>query len=111
MGWGWLKTLGKGAAAVAPVVLPAILPGSVAVQLTQLVGAVEQLKGPGNGAAKKDAVILAFTSSLAMAEGLSASDLLNDAAFVAAVSNAIDAIVAAENVVDNLKRLRTPEAA
>lgn len=56
----------------------------------QIVGAVQALKGPGDGPAKKDAAMQALAAALAITEGISEKDLVNDAAFMALASEMIE---------------------
>lgn len=97
MGIPWKKIFTAGLAGAT-----ALNPG-VGALLAALVASVEAVKGSGNGQDKEDAVVAAFTATLALSEGIAAKDLLDDSAYQDAVRKAIKAVVAVENAVASLK--------
>jgi hypothetical protein len=58
--------------------------------VVQIVGAVQAIFGPGDGAAKKVAAVKALAGAVAVTEGVSEKDLVNDAAFLALADELIE---------------------
>jgi hypothetical protein len=58
--------------------------------VVNIVGAVQAVFGPGDGATKKAAAIKALAGALAVTEGLSEKDLVDDAAFLALADELIE---------------------
>lgn len=59
----------------------------------QIVSAVQAAMGPGDGASKKAAAIKALAAALALVEGVTEKDLLDDAAFLALADQLIELAV------------------
>ena len=56
----------------------------------QIVSAVQVLRGPGDGPAKKAAAMAIVASALALTEGISEKDLVNDAEFLALADELVE---------------------
>jgi len=72
----------------------------------QAVMTVERLIKDRKGKDKQDEAVRMTGELLALIEGAVGRDLLNDASVQAAVRNAIDAIVALQNTIRNIKGVK-----
>lgn len=82
------------------------------MQLPAAIGAIEAAKNLFKGGSKeekKSAAVDATLVGVSLAEDLADKDLLDDANVIAAVENAVDALVAVQNAVAAAKQLKVKQ--